>query len=129
MEKTNFKSVDEYIASQPDGVREMLECVRCAIRRAAPEADEGISYKMPVYKLRGKPVLFFAGWKQHYSLYPAGDQLVEAFKDDLAPFEVLKGTIRFPLSKPVPEELIEQLAKFRANQIIADDAAASRKKL
>ena len=59
-------------------------------------------------------MLFFAGWKQHYSLYPATRRVVEAFKDDLAPYEVSKGTIRFPLSEPVPVKLIGRIAKFRA---------------
>jgi uncharacterized protein YdhG (YjbR/CyaY superfamily) len=61
-------------------------------------------------------VVYFAGWKQHYSLYPAGARLVAAFKDDLAPYEVSKGTIRFPLSQPVPAKLIERIAKFLAKE-------------
>jgi uncharacterized protein YdhG (YjbR/CyaY superfamily) len=62
-------------------------------------------------------VLYFAGWAKHYSLYPAGDRLVAAFKDSLAPYEISKGTIRFPLSQPVPEKLIERIAKFRAKEV------------
>jgi uncharacterized protein YdhG (YjbR/CyaY superfamily) len=61
-------------------------------------------------------LLYFAGWKHHYSLYPATDDLVETFKDDLAPYEVDKGTIRFPLSQPVPVKLIERIAKFRVKE-------------
>jgi len=85
---------------------------------------------MPVYKLHGQPVLYFAGWKRHYSLYPAGELLVQAFADELAPFKVEKGTIRFPLSQPVPVKLIQRIAKFRANEIgrRQDAPAASRKK-
>jgi uncharacterized protein YdhG (YjbR/CyaY superfamily) len=114
--KTDFKSVDEYIASQPDGVQSVLNRVRSTIRKAVPEAEETISYEIPAYKLQGDRVLFFAGWKQHYSLYPATARVVEAFKDDLAPYEVSKGTIRFPLSEPVPVELIGRIAKFRAKE-------------
>lgn len=117
--KTGFQSVDEYIASQPDAVQRILKRVRSTIRKAVPEAEELISYQIPAYKLHGRPVLYFAGWKQHYSLYPAGDRLVSAFKDDLAPYEVEKGTIRFPLSVPVPVKLIAGIAKFRAKEAAA----------
>ncbi len=117
MAKTDFKSVDEYIASQPEAVQGILERVRSTIRKAVPGAEEVISYKIPTYKLHGRPVLYFAGWKQHYSLYPATDRVVAAFKDDLAPYEVSKGTIRFPLSQPVPVKLIGRIAKFRAKEV------------
>ena len=123
MTKTDFKSVDEYIASQPEAAQAVLQRVRSAIRRAVPRAEEVISYKIPTYKLQGRAVLYFAGWKQHYSLYPASGQLVAAFKDDLAPYDVRKGTIRFPLSQPVPVELIESLAKFRAREAAGQAAA------
>jgi uncharacterized protein YdhG (YjbR/CyaY superfamily) len=107
-------TVDDYIASQPAAVRGILARVRRAIRKGIPRAEEVISYKIPAYKLNGSVVLYFAGWKQHYSLYPAGASIVAAFKDELAPYKVEKGTIRFPLSKPVPVKLIERIAKFRA---------------
>ena len=116
MAKTDFKSVDEYIATQPEDVQAILQRVRSAIRQAVPGAEEAISYQIPAYKLDGRPVLYFAGWKQHYSLYPASDPLVEAFKDELAPYQVDKGTIRFPPSRPVPVKLIARIAKFRAQE-------------
>src|SRR5262245_49966814 len=131
MAKTDFKSVDEYIASQPEAVQGVLQRVRSTIRKAVPGAEEVISYKIPMYKLHGARVLFFAGWKRHYSLYPAGDRLVAAFKDELAAYEVDKGTIRFPLSEPVPVKLIERIAKFRANEVAErakKKAAASKKR-
>jgi uncharacterized protein YdhG (YjbR/CyaY superfamily) len=115
--KTNFTSVDDYIDGQPDDVREVLHRVRSIIRKALPNAEEVISYQIPAYKLNGERVIFFAGWKEHYSLYPAGPRLVDAFAEDLAPYKVTKGTIRFPLSKPVPSKLIEQIAKFRAKEV------------
>ena len=117
MAKNDFKSVDEYIASQPAAVQSVLTQVRAAIRKALPKAEEVISYKIPTYKLHGGAVLYFAGWKQHYSLYPAGAHLVAAFQDELAPYKVNKGTIRFPLSQPVPVKLIERVAKFRAKEL------------
>jgi uncharacterized protein YdhG (YjbR/CyaY superfamily) len=116
MAKTDFKSVDEYIASQPEAVQGLLERVRNTIRKAIPGATEVISYQIPTYKLHGRAVLFFAGWKQHYSLYPVTDHLVAAFHNDLAPYAISKGTIRFPLSEPVPVKLIGRIAKFRAKE-------------
>src|SRR5690242_20598748 len=122
MAKTDFKSVNEYIASRPKDQRLILELVRGTIRKAVPAAEEEISYQIPVYKLNGVPVLYFAGWKQHYSLYPASDALVAEFKDELARYELSKGTIRFPLSEPVPVNLIERIAKFRAEQLTARES-------
>lgn len=119
MAKTDFKSVDEYIASQPEAVRSILERVRSAIRKAVPEAEEVISYKIPTYKLPGGPVLYFAGWKKHYSLYPVTERVVSAVKDELASYEINKATIRFPLSEPVPVKLIGRIAKFRAQEVAA----------
>ncbi len=117
--KTHFTSVDDYIDAQPDHVRGVLNRVRSIIRRALPKAEELISYQIPAYKLHGERVLFFAGWKQHYSLYPAGERLVAAFKSELAPYKISKGTIRFPLSEPIPVKLIERIAKFRAKETSA----------
>jgi uncharacterized protein YdhG (YjbR/CyaY superfamily) len=116
MAKTDFKSVDEYIETHPDEVQAILQRVRKTIRKALPGAEEVISYQIPAYKLHGSRVIYFAGWKQHFSLYPANDHLVRAFKHDLAPYEVSKGTIRFPLSEAVPEKLIGRIAKFRVKE-------------
>jgi uncharacterized protein YdhG (YjbR/CyaY superfamily) len=119
----DYKSVDEYISAQPEALREALKRVRSTIRKAVPEAEEVISYKMPTYKLRGGRVLYFAGWKQHYALYAATDSVVAAFKHELAPYEVDKGTIRFPLSAPVPVRLIDRIAKFRAKEVLEREEA------
>jgi len=109
-------AVDEYIARHPDKVQAILQRVRSTIRNAMPGAEEVISYQIPSYRLHGGCVVYFAGWKGHYSLYPATGRLVAAFREDLAPYEVSKGTIRFPLSQPVPVKLIERIAKFLANE-------------
>jgi uncharacterized protein YdhG (YjbR/CyaY superfamily) len=122
--KTDFKSVDEYIATHPPDVQAILQRVRSTIRKAVPRAEETISYQIPTFKLHGSYVVYFAGWKQHYSLYPASRPLVAAFKDDLAPYEVNKGTIRFPFSEPVPARLIAGIAKFLAKEA---DARAKAK--
>jgi uncharacterized protein YdhG (YjbR/CyaY superfamily) len=125
MAKTDFKSVDEYIATHPEDVQAILQRVRSTIRKALPGAEEAISYQIPTYRRHGGYVVYFAGWKQHYSLYPATQHLVAAFKDDLARYQVSKGTIRFPLSAPVPVKLIERIAKFLANEA-AERARAKR---
>ena len=119
MKKGVPKSVDEYIAAQPEAVRPKLEQVRAAIRRAAPEALEGIGYGMPGYKLHGKPMLYFAGFKAHYSLFAASGTFFAALADELRGYELRKGTVHFPLTKPVPEKLISRIAKLRAAGIAA----------
>ena len=106
----------------------MLEQVRRAIRKAVPAAEEGLAYQMPVYTLNSVPVLYFAGWKAHYSLYPATDALVAAFERELAPYERSKGTIRMPLAEPVPVKLIGRIARFRADQLTARDRKTPGKK-
>jgi uncharacterized protein YdhG (YjbR/CyaY superfamily) len=83
-----------------------------------PKAEESISYRIPTYKLERERLLYFAGWKRYYSLYPATKTMLEAFKSDLAPHEVVKSTIRFSLAEPVPVKLIERIAKFRAKEIL-----------
>ena len=95
-DETAFRSVDEYIAVQPVAVQVLLERVRRAIRKAVPAAEETISYQIPAYKLHGSPVVYFAGLRRHYSLYPATAHFVAALKDELAPYEVERGTIYFP---------------------------------
>jgi len=121
MGKIRFTNIDEYISAQPETAQVILQLVRSTLRKALPRAEEVISYKMPAYRLHGEIVLYFAGWKQHYSLYPAGERMVAAFKDQLACYKVSKGTIRFPFSEPVPVKLIEHIAKFRATEVAKRD--------
>jgi uncharacterized protein YdhG (YjbR/CyaY superfamily) len=126
------KNIDEYVAGFPRPAQAVLKRVRSIIRKAVPGADEAISYGIPTFKLNGRYVLYFAAWKQHYSLYPSTGPLVAAFKDDLAPYEMSgKGTIRFPLGEPVPEKLIAAIAKFRAKEVAGSGrpkAATKRKR-
>ena len=119
MEKRVPESVDEYIAAQPAAVRRKLEQVRVAIRMALPEAVERIGYRMPGYKLHGKPMLYFAGFKEHYSLFAASGTFFAALEDELRGYELRKGTVQFPLTKPVPVKLIARIAKLRAAGIVA----------
>jgi uncharacterized protein YdhG (YjbR/CyaY superfamily) len=121
-------SVREYIASKPKESRAKLEAVRRAILKAIPAAEEGLSYQIPAYSLNGSAVLYFAGWKSHYSIYPASDAMVEALGKALEPYERSKGTIKFPLSEPVPVRLIERMAKFRAGQLTKRDGTKGKRK-
>jgi len=119
MKQSVPKSVDEYIAAQPEAVRPKLEQVRAAIRRAVPKAVEGIGYRMPEYKLHAKPMLYFAGFKEHYSLFAASGTFFATLEDELKGYELRKGTVHFPLTKPVPVKLISRIAKLRADGIAA----------
>jgi uncharacterized protein YdhG (YjbR/CyaY superfamily) len=119
MKQSVPKSVDEYIAAQSEVLRPKLEQVRATIRRAVPEAVEGIGYRMPGYKLHGKPMLYFAGFKEHYSPFAASGTFFAALEDELRGYELRKGTVQFPLTKPVPVKLIDRIAKLRAAGIAA----------
>jgi uncharacterized protein YdhG (YjbR/CyaY superfamily) len=125
MAKTNFTSVDAYLAAQPESARGVLEQVRVAIRKALPDAEETISYQIPAYKVGGAAVLYFAGWQRHFSVYPAKERLQEEFKTELAPYEINKSTIQIPLTEPVPVTLIERIAKFRVRELADERAAKS----
>jgi uncharacterized protein YdhG (YjbR/CyaY superfamily) len=116
MTSTTYKSVDEYMAAQPKDAQLVLQQVRRTIRKALPGAVEVISYQVPTYKVNGRYVVYFAGWKDHYSLYPASDELVAAFTNELAQYRVSKGTLRFPLSEPVPVKLIDRVTRFLAGE-------------
>jgi uncharacterized protein YdhG (YjbR/CyaY superfamily) len=120
-------SVDGYIAARSAPVRRVLGRVRRAIRAAVPGVEERISYGIPAYALKGRTFLYFAAWKRHYSLYPAGKRLVAAFAHALTPYDVKGSTIRFPLSEPVPSALIARLARFRAKEIAGRASNASRR--
>jgi uncharacterized protein YdhG (YjbR/CyaY superfamily) len=108
------ESVDEYLATQPEAVRTKLEQVRAAIRKAVPEAVEGIGYGMPGYKLNGKPLLYFAGFQKHYSLFAASGTFFATLAEELKGYELRKGTVHFSLTEPVPLKLISRIAKLRA---------------
>jgi uncharacterized protein YdhG (YjbR/CyaY superfamily) len=130
MSSSTAASIDAYIAAQPDTARPVLERLRSVIGKAIPEADEAISYGMPAYKLGGRVVLYFAGWKQHTALYPASAQTFAAFKKEVDGYATSQGTLQFPLGEPLPVKLIEAIAKYRAAEVaklIAGRAAASKK--
>ncbi|MEP7363188.1 MAG: DUF1801 domain-containing protein [Acidobacteriota bacterium] len=116
MANTDYQSVADYIAAQPERVQVALEKVRKAIRKAIPQAEEVISYQIAGYKIGRARVIYFAGWKEHYSLYPLTDPLIAEFQDEFSPGEVKNRTLRFPLERPVPVSLIGRIAKFRADE-------------
>ena len=113
----SYRSVDEYIASHPAPTQTVLKRVRAALRKALPGAEEVISYQIAAFKIPAGMVLYFAGWKQHYSLYPASAELVATLGGELAPYVVSKGTIRFPLDEAVPTELIGRIAALRLGEV------------
>ena len=125
MARTDYRSVDDYLAAQPEASRAILEEVRAAIRAALPDAEEAISYQIPTYRVAGRVALYFAGWKSHFSIYPAGARVVEMFRAELEPYVVEKGTIRFPLAAPVPVDLIAAIARVKAEE--AMERAQGRK--
>jgi uncharacterized protein YdhG (YjbR/CyaY superfamily) len=107
-------AVTAYIASQPAASQPALKLVREAIRKALPKAEETISYGIPAFRVDGRVVVYFAGWKAHYSLYPVTGAVAEALAAELEPYARSKGTVRFPLDERVPVRLIARIAKLLA---------------
>jgi uncharacterized protein YdhG (YjbR/CyaY superfamily) len=123
MAKGRAASIDEYIGWQPKPVQAVLKRVRQTIQKAVPAAEETISYSMPAFRYRGRVMMFFAAWQEHYAIYPSNPRLVAAFKKELAPYELDRGTIRFPLEEPVPAKLIAGIARFLARETAARELA------
>lgn len=112
--KPGHQTVAEYLAAQPAPARRVLARVRAAIRKALPGASEGISYQIPIYKIDGAMVLYFAGFQRHYSVYPATAAVVRALDEDVTGYLHSKATLRFPYDEPVPTRLITRFARLRA---------------
>lgn len=119
MAAPSFDTVDEYLAAQPAPVRAVLKRVREAIRKALPRATERISYKIPTYEIDGVMVLYFAGHRRHWSIYPATPRLIGALGKELAGRIHNKATIRFPIDEEVPARLVARIAKLRAAEVSA----------
>lgn len=121
------ENMDEYIAGFPAVVQRILQQIRTAIRTAAPEAEETISYRIPAFKLRGRYLVYFAGFKKHVGLYPAptGDA---KFKKQLSPYMSGKATVKFLLDEPLPLALIRKIVKSRAKENQERAAARGKKK-
>ncbi len=115
--KTNQRaatSVDEYMAGFPRDVQAILQRVRTTIRNAAPGAEEKISYRMPTFALKGN-LVHFAAWKEHIGFYPAPTG-IEEFKTELSAYKSAKGSVQFPLDKPIPYDLIGRIVKYRVRE-------------
>jgi uncharacterized protein YdhG (YjbR/CyaY superfamily) len=114
MDNRQNRSIDEYISNSPENVQDTLKKLRRVIKGAAPEAQETISYRMPAFKLNGI-LVYFAATKNHIGLYPTSSG-INAFKKELSLYETSKGTIRFPLDKPIPFNLVEKIVRFRVKE-------------
>lgn len=108
-----WKTVDEYLAALPDDRRVALEELRTAIRAAAPDAIESIAYDMPALRLNDTFLVSYAAFKSHYSLFPASADVVKALGDEIQPYLVGRGTIRFPINAPIPLDLVTRVVRVR----------------
>jgi uncharacterized protein YdhG (YjbR/CyaY superfamily) len=125
--QTAPKNIDEYIATFPNDVQEILEKIRMTIKTAAPDAEETISYQMPTFTLKGHYLVYFAAYKKHIGFYPAPIGNAE-FKAELSVYAAGKGTMKFPLDKPIPFDLISKIVKFRAKENVERAEAKGKKK-
>jgi uncharacterized protein YdhG (YjbR/CyaY superfamily) len=123
MKKSN--EIDQYIAGFPGDIQILLEKVRATILKAAPGAEEVISYKMPAYKLSGI-LVWYAGYKNHIGFYPTPGP-IKLFKDDIKGYKTSKGAIQFPIDKPLPIGLITKIVKFRAKEVLMKLKAKTKK--
>jgi len=128
MAKTDFKSADDYLATLSDDDRKAVRSICDAIRQAVPEAEEVISYQLPAYKFHGW-IFYVSAATKHYAIScPPPFAMFEAFKEELAPYDTSKSTIRFPKSQPLPLELIADMARFRAEENVKGASAKKAKK-
>ena len=114
MEKSEPKTIDEYIASFPLKTQEILQQIRESIQKAVPDSKELISYKMPAFKQRSV-LVYFAAYKNHIGFYPTGSG-IEAFKHEFGNYKWSKGAVQFPIDKPMPLDLITRITKFKAER-------------
>jgi len=117
MDKSAAKTVEEYISRVPEPARSTLIRMREAIQRAVPEATEAITYLIPTFKYRGRSLLAIAAFKNHCSLFPMSGAVIEKFEGELERFHTSKGTLQFPVDKPLSAALLKKLAKTRVAEI------------
>ena len=125
-DQTAPKTIDEYIAGFPQDVQEILEKIRITIRKAAPGAKETIRYRMPTFTLEGN-LVHFAAFKTHIGFYPVPTG-IEKFKNELSVYEGGKGSVKFPLDRPIPFGLISRIVKFRVKENLARAKARGKKR-
>lgn len=114
MDKT-IKTVSGYVNSFPLDTQKILTKIRETIKKAAPNAEECIAYRMPAYKLNGKPLVYFAAFKNHIGFYPT-PQGIKSFNKELSEYKHAKGSVQFPIDEPIPLDLIKKIVKFRAQE-------------
>jgi uncharacterized protein YdhG (YjbR/CyaY superfamily) len=124
--KVGFVSIDEYIATFPEEIQKILEELRATIKASAPDAEEKISYQMPTFALKGN-LVHFAAFKNHIGFYPVPTG-IEKFKKELSVYEGAKGSVRFPLDRPIPYDLISKIVKFRVQENLKKAEAKRKKK-
>src|SRR5436309_14132518 len=112
--RKQFKTIDEYIETFPEEVRTILEKMRRTIRKAAPEAEEAISYQIPTFKLNGD-LVYFAAFKKHIGFFPTSSG-ISAFKNELSKYKTSRGTAQFPLDQPIPYDLVMRIVLFRKKE-------------
>lgn len=125
-DQTTPKSIDEYIAGFPKDIQEILERIRATIREAAPEAEEAIKYQIPTFTLNGN-LVHFAAFKNHIGFYPAPAG-IEEFKEELSAYKGAKGSVQFPLDKPIPFDLIGRIVRFRVKKNLEKPGAKGKKR-
>ncbi len=120
-------SMDKYLASFPEEIRKKLEEMRAAIKAAAPDAEEMISYQMPTFDMNGRHLVHFSAWKNHIGLYPipSGDA---AFQKEISPYKGAKSSLKFPMDKPLPLKLIRKIVKFRVAENLKKAGVKSGRK-
>lgn len=123
-DRTKTYDIDKYIAGFTKEKQKLLEQLRAIIRKAAPQAQETISYGMPSFKQNGM-LVYFAAWKNHIGFYPSSSG-IKAFKKDLSPFNVSKGTVQFPLDKPLPKGLVTKIVKFKVKENLEKTRAKNK---
>ena len=117
-----YQDVDEYMGQLPDDRRAVMEQLRSTIRSAAPDASEAISYNMPAFRLGGRFLVSYEAFKHHYSLFPWSDDMVEELGEEMKPYAVGKGTIRFPADRPIPLELVARIVAIRNREVARESA-------
>jgi uncharacterized protein YdhG (YjbR/CyaY superfamily) len=124
--QTTPKTIDEYITRFPPGVQDILQRIRLTIREAAPDAQETISYQMPTFTLKGN-LVHFAAFKSHIGFYPVPSGIA-AFQEELAAYKQGKGSVQFPLDRPMPYDLIRRIVEYRVRENKANAAAKGKKR-
>jgi uncharacterized protein YdhG (YjbR/CyaY superfamily) len=120
--KKQFKTIDEYIETFPTEVQKILAKMRQTIKKAAPEADETISYQIPTFKLKGISLVHFAAFKNHIGLFPPAPP---EFRKEVSAYEGPKGNLKFPIDKPIPLDLVKRIVKYREKEILEESKKKS----